>query len=124
MYLKIQPRFQEQTARLAPCIASPTYEPGRTLLTITAITGGLTLDVLDDNSSGFDEAFQPTITAPAHSKGYVEFSIQFVTAGTTTPQVQTEIPVTPIDVDGKNGNVYEFDEIYRYNASYVDYNME
>lgn len=93
------------------------------LVTITAITGGLTLDVLDDNSSGFDEAFQPTITAPAHSKGYVEFSIQFVAAGTTTPQVQTEIPVTPIDVDGKNGNIFEFDEIYRSSASYVDYNM-
>jgi hypothetical protein len=93
------------------------------LVTITAITGGITLDVLDDNSSGFDEAFQPTITAPAHSKGYVEFSIQFVAAGTTIPQVQTEIPVTPIDVDGKNNTVFEFDEIYRYNASYIDYNM-
>ena len=93
------------------------------LVTITAITGSLTLDVLDDNSSGFDEAFQPTITAPVHSKGYVEFSIQFVAAGTLIPQVQTEIPVTPIDVDGKNNTVFEFDEIYRNSSSYVDYSM-
>jgi len=92
------------------------------LVTITAITGGIVLDELDGTSSGFAEAFQPVITAPAHAKGYVEFSIVFVTAGTATPVVQTEIPVTPIDVDGKNNNVFEFDDIYRYSGSYVDYN--
>lgn len=92
------------------------------LVTITAITGGAVLNTLDATSSGFAEAFQPTITLPAHSKGYVEFSIVFVTAGTSTAVVQTEIPVTPIDVDGQSPNVFEFDEIYRYSSSYVDYN--
>ena len=93
------------------------------LVTITTITGGLTLDNLDGTSSGFAEAFQPVITAPANSKGYVEFSIVFVTAGTSTPVMQTEVPITPIDVDGQVNKVYEFDDIYRYTGSYVDYNM-
>ena len=93
------------------------------LVTITDITGGLILDDLDGASSGFAEAFQPVITLPAHSKGYVEFSIVFVTAGTSTPVVQTEIPITPIDVDGKNSNVFEFDDVYRYSGNYVDFNM-
>lgn len=93
------------------------------LVSITAITGGLTLNALDGTSSGFDEAFQPVITAPAHAKGYVEFTITFVTTGTSTPVTQTNVPVTPIDVDGQAGTVYEYDDIYLYNSSYVDYDM-
>lgn len=93
------------------------------LVTITAITGGLTLNTLDATSSGFAEAFQPTITIPAHSSGYVEFKIVFVTAGTTTPVTQTEIPITPIDVDGETNIVYEFDQINMPGSSYVDYSL-
>ena len=93
------------------------------LVTITAITGGLILDDLDGTSSGFAEAFQPVITTPANSKGYVEFSIVFVTAGTSIPVVQMEVPITPIDVDGQTNSIYEFDNIYRYASSYVDYSM-
>lgn len=93
------------------------------LVSITAITGGLTINTLDGTSSGFAEAFQPIITLPARSRGYAEFNITFVTSGTSTPVVQTEIPITPIDVDGEAGKVYEFDEIFQYSGSYVDYNM-
>lgn len=93
------------------------------LVSITAITGGLTINTFDGTSSGFDEAFQPIITLPAHSRGYAEFNITFVTSGTSTPVVQTEVPITPIDVDGEAGEVYEFDEIFRYSGSYVDYDM-
>ncbi|HEX6427887.1 MAG TPA: T9SS type A sorting domain-containing protein [Niastella sp.] len=93
------------------------------LVSITAITGGLTINTFDGTSSGFDEAFQPIITIPAHSSGYAEFNITFVTSGTTTPIIQTEIPITPIDVDGEAGEVYEFDEIFRYSGSYVNYDL-
>jgi hypothetical protein len=93
------------------------------LVTITDITGGVTLNTLDATSSGFAEALQPTITIPAHSSGYVEFTIVFVTTGTTNPVMQTEVPITPIDVDGETNIVYEFDEIKRSGASYVDYTM-
>jgi len=71
----------------------------------------------------FDEAFQPEITIPAHSNGYVEFTINFVTAGTTTPAIQSEVPITPIDVDGELNKVYEFDEIFLSSSGYVDYNL-
>ncbi|WP_207513932.1 hypothetical protein [Longitalea luteola] len=102
----------------------PTVQTGTdALVTITAITGGLILNALDGSSSGFDEAFQPIITLPARSRGYAEFNIQFVTAGTTIPMVQTEVPITPIDIDGIAGDIYEFDEIFLSGSSYVDYNM-
>lgn len=93
------------------------------LVNITAITGGITLTRLDGTSSGFDEALQPEITIPAHSIGYVEFTISFVTAGTLIPATQAEVAITPIDVDGELNKVYEFDEIFRSSSGYVDYNM-
>ncbi|MDX2046301.1 MAG: T9SS type A sorting domain-containing protein, partial [Chitinophagaceae bacterium] len=56
-----------------------------------------------------------------NTNGYIEFNIQFVTAGTSTPVVQTMVAATPIDVDGDN-NVKEFDQIQRVNGV-VDYNV-
>lgn len=93
------------------------------LVSITAITGGVTLTRLDGTSSGFDEALQPEITIPARSSGYVEFTISFVTTGTLLPAIQAEVAITPIDVDGETNKVYEFDEIFRSGSSYVDYNL-
>lgn len=93
------------------------------MVNITAITGGITLTKLDGTSSGFDEALQPEITIPAHSNGYVEFTITFVTTGTLTPALQAEVAITPIDVDGELNKVYEFDEIFLSNSGYVDYNL-
>ncbi len=80
---------------------------------VEAITGGLSLTTID-GSGGFVEALQPTISVPAYSNGYVELLITFLVSGTSTPSIQPEIPVTPIDVDGqKYGglSLYEFDEI-------------
>ncbi len=90
------------------------------LVTITAITGGVSLNNLD-GGSGYSEAFQPVVTAPSNTNGYIEFNIQFVTAGTSTPVVQTMVAATPIDVDGDN-NVKEFDQIQRI-SGVVDYNV-
>lgn len=91
------------------------------LVTITDITGGIKLAQLD-GSSGYAEAFQPSIDIPALSSGYVEFLIEFVNAGTSTPQTQVEVPVTPIDVDGIPLQVNEFDMIEQANG-YTTYNM-
>jgi hypothetical protein len=90
------------------------------LVTITAITGGVSINNLD-GGSGYSEAFQPVVTAPSGANGYIEFNIQFVTAGTSTPVVQTTVAATPIDVDGDN-NVKEFDQIQRI-SGVVDYNV-
>jgi len=91
------------------------------IVTITNMTGGVKLTTLDGNS-GYNEAFQPSIDIPAFSSGYVEFTIDFVKAATSAPQVQVEIPVTPIDVDGIPLAVNEFDQIQLING-YTDYNL-
>ncbi len=79
-----------------------------------------------DGPSGFDEAFQPYIQCPAHTKGYVEFRFDFVKAGTATPKVMTEVPVTAIDIDGyefPDEKIYESDEFSTTSAYYVDYDL-
>jgi hypothetical protein len=97
------------------------------LVTITDLTGGVTLNDID-GGSGFKRAFQPVIQVPAKSMGYAEFRISFVVANTTTPAVQGEVPMTPIDVDGQtyaSGKVFEFDQIENVSglANYIDFNQ-
>ena len=92
------------------------------LVTITTVSK-VTLTNLD-GGSGFDEAFQPVIYCPRKTKGYVEFRFDFVYAGTTNPQVMTEVPVTAIDIDGyiyPDEKVYEFDEFDITPGYYIDY---
>jgi hypothetical protein len=69
------------------------------IITITDMTGGMTLSELD-GPSGFDEAFQPYINCAGNQKGYVEFQLDFVISGTFTPAMMTEVPLTAIDIDG------------------------
>lgn len=91
---------------------------------ITALTGGVTLSNID-GSGGFTHALQPVISVPALSNGYVELRIDFFNAGTSVPSTQTEIPITPIDVDGQMYSgmpLYEFDEIELING-YTIYQM-
>jgi Secretion system C-terminal sorting domain len=82
-------------------------------VTITAITGGISLTDID-GGSGFTRALQPVLSVPANKNGYVELNIEFFLTGTSTPSIQTEVPVTPIDVDGAVYSglpLYEYDEI-------------
>jgi hypothetical protein len=70
------------------------------LVTITS-TINLTLNNLDGTGAGgFDEALQPEVIIPPYTSGYVEFRVDFVVNGSTTPHVITEIPFTAIDIDG------------------------
>ncbi|MDX2046302.1 MAG: T9SS type A sorting domain-containing protein [Chitinophagaceae bacterium] len=94
------------------------------LVQITNMTNGVTLFRIDRTSDGFQEAFQPEIRVPASSNGYVEFQVTFVTTGTNTPATQSEIAVTPIDVDGGGGSglLYEFDQI-NMGGGYLNYNL-
>jgi hypothetical protein len=82
-------------------------------VTISAITGGIQLTSID-GGGGFDRALQPVLNVPGQKNGYVEPTIRFYVAGTTTLQTQTEVPITPIDVDGQTYGslkLFEFDEI-------------
>ena len=90
------------------------------LVTITNRTNGVTISLVD-GASGFAEAFQPSITIPAHKSGYIEFTIDFVITGTSILLPQLEVPATPIDVDGQAGTVYEYDLVQLING-YTDFN--
>ena len=90
------------------------------IVTIITTTGGVTIANLD-GGSGYAEALQPVIDVPANASGYAEFTIDFVTAGTLTNVIQTQISLTPIDVDG-DATIKEYDMIKR-SGGFVDYNM-
>lgn len=95
------------------------------MITIKAQTGGITLTDIDNNSTGFDEAFQPFINVASNSNGYVEFQVDFLIAGTSTAMSQNYVPVTCIDVDGLtyyNGVCYEQDQV-QFFPGYVDFSM-
>lgn len=97
------------------------------LVTITDLTGGITLNNID-GGSGFKRAFQPVIQVPAKTTGYAEFDINFVVANTVVPSVQLEVPITPIDVDGQtyaSGKIFEFDQIENMLglSSFLDFNL-
>jgi len=97
------------------------------LVTITDITGGITVSALDAGS-GYPEALQPTLEVPPFTSGYLEMSFQFIDATTDLPLVMPELPATCIDVDGMLDNdglgnpLYEFDQI-DLGGGYVDYDM-
>lgn len=95
------------------------------LVTVKSQTGGVTLTEIDNNSTGFDEAFQPFINVAKNSNGYVEFQVDFVNTGTSTANVQSTVPITCIDVDGvgySNGTLYEQDQV-QYIPGYYDFTM-
>lgn len=97
-------------------------------VTIADISNGITLAELDAGS-GYPEALQPTLDTKSKKKGFVELIIDFVYAGTGTPYLQKEIPITCIDVDGSADNdgkghpLKEFDEINMGPGSYFNYSM-
>ncbi len=95
------------------------------IITITAITGGISINSID-GGSGFNEAFQPVLDLPGNTSGYAEFRIDFVLSGTLTPTIMIEIPMTPIDVDGQRwgrDSLFEYDMIQLTPVNTVDYNM-
>ena len=96
------------------------------IVTIKSVTGGITLNKIDDNSTGFDEAFQPCINTASNANGYVEFHIDFVNAGTSTLQNQEIVAATCINVDGlqyTDGVLYEMNQIQELTGGYSDFNM-
>ena len=94
-------------------------------ITIIAQTGGIRLMEMDNKTTGFDEAFQPTIYMEKNSGGYVEFRVDFVDAGTGEPKVQNYIPVSCINVDGdtfNDGVMYEQAQV-QFFPGYYDYSI-
>ena len=76
---------------------------------ITQLAGGATLSSIDNNSSGYNEAFQPFIDIPRNSTASIQWNIRFKVAGTSTDTVLAKVQLTGVDVDGGSG-IREFVE--------------
>jgi hypothetical protein len=90
-------------------------------VTITAQTGGISLTDIDDRSTGFDEAFQPSIHIAGNANGYVEFRIDFTDVTTGTPNIQDFVPVTCMNMDGVtygDGILHEQDQVQFFPGNY------
>lgn len=96
-------------------------------MTINFISPGIVVTELD-GASGYPEALQPTLVADPFTNGYLEMYIEFLEAGTFNLMIQTEVPVTCIDVDGWLDNdglgnpLHEFDQV-DLGGGYVDYQL-
>lgn len=80
------------------------------IVTITAATGGATLQILDDNNITKPEAFSPSVKVLKNTTGKIEFRIDLVVTGTLVPKILDSLYATAIDIDGAS-NIFEFDEI-------------
>jgi hypothetical protein len=99
------------------------------LLTIVAKTHpDITIITLDEpaaTSGGYNEAMQPIIdynwfngdgTFDAAGEKRVDFKLDFVTAGGTTPVILAVVNATALDVDGSGAEVREFFETNGYTS--------
>ncbi len=99
------------------------------LVTISTISAGITLRNIDRTNDGYTEAFQPEYRINGNTNAYIDFHINFVTAGTSTTSPRPLVSATGLDIDGSpnSGNALkEFNRIdmgggtYEYNT----YNSE
>lgn len=94
-------------------------------ITILGSVGGITLSSIDENWTGFDDAFQPFINVAPNSNGYVEFRVDFLHAGTENLKNQSKVSTSCIDVDGvvySDGVLYEQDQV-EYAGGTYDFSM-
>ncbi len=63
------------------------------LITIEKLSSSATLDSIYLSGLGFTASFQPELSIAAGRWGYIQFNIQFVEAGTTTPVAVKDIPM-------------------------------
>ena len=72
------------------------------LVEVKSLSGGATLVQIDDASPSTAE-LQPTMNGAPDQNPRVDFSLQLVSAGTSTPVSVTGLEVAAIDVDGSAG---------------------
>lgn len=85
------------------------------LVTISTVMPGITLTNIDRTIDGFQEAFQPQYTINGSTNAYAEFTISFVSAGTSNVVLQPNMDASGLDIDGQvgktGGKLYEFNRI-------------
>ncbi|MFT3824277.1 MAG: T9SS type A sorting domain-containing protein [Chitinophagaceae bacterium] len=77
-------------------------------ITIQALSGGAALGEIDNTTQGYNDAWQPYVTAGARSTSYLDWKINFKKAGTTTDTLLPCLAITAIDVDGDGSQLKEF----------------
>lgn len=76
---------------------------------IIELQGGATLSSIDNNSTGYNEAFQPFVTIPGNSTASIQWRVRFKVSGTSTDTTLAKVQLTGVDVDGGSG-IREFIE--------------
>jgi len=91
---------------------------------IEAIENGASLIDVDNNSSGYGEAWQPFVEGPANTASSITWRLIFKVAGTAVDTTLSIVAITAVDVDGSANirEVIEGSAIYSY-ASYPGTNI-
>jgi hypothetical protein len=96
------------------------------LVTITNAVNA-TLAVVDQTGTGWNAAFQPSVTVNTLKTGYIDFRIDFVLAGTNIAAPQPQVAITALDIDGFNYSaseeLHEFDQFDMGPNAYAEYNF-
>jgi hypothetical protein len=77
---------------------------------IKNIAGGATLSSIDNTGSGYNASFQPFVSYPANSNGYVEWKFMFKKAGTSTDTTIKKMIITGVDLDGSSNSASDWTE--------------
>lgn len=83
------------------------------LVQIQSKVGNITLQNIDRNADGYDEAFQPEYRIGSLSNAYIDFKITFVRAGTQNTQSQSLVEVSALDIDGTTSGLLTLKEFNR-----------
>ena len=80
------------------------------LVEVVAFNNGATLGSIDNDNTGVQAAFQPTLNGTSGATSSVDFRITFVEKGTSTP-VAITFKASGVDIDGDGGTLREFIEL-------------
>ena len=93
------------------------YDNKDAYITIENIVGGAVLKDMDNTTTGYPDAWQPTVGGPGtYGSSYIKWNVEFDSAG--APYVFSLVDLSAIDVDGDNVRVREFSGIVGGQANY------
>ncbi len=79
-------------------------------ITIENIVGGAVLKNIDNTTTGYNDAWQPTIGGPGtYGSSYIKWNVRFDSIGST--YIFSSLDFSAVDVDGDNVRVREFSGI-------------
>ncbi len=86
-------------------------------VTIENIVGGAILRDIDNTSTGYPDAWQPTVGGPGtYGTSYIKWDVEFDSAN--VPYVFSLLDLSAVDVDGDNARVRELSGIVGSNINY------